>query len=113
MDHPGWKQILQIKQSKLLNDFRIRFPELNITGIALMLGSGEPDLQEISQKHKETEIAESEETELNSTIIAAEPVAAGIDVIDDEEFRETLKNLGQTIADREKKKKSASKTSTL
>ncbi|MDR2964511.1 MAG: DUF721 domain-containing protein [Treponema sp.] len=37
LDHPGWKQILQIKQSKFLNDFRIRFPELDITGISLTL----------------------------------------------------------------------------
>jgi predicted nucleic acid-binding Zn ribbon protein len=37
MDHPGWKQILQTKQTKLLNDFRYRFPDLDITGISLML----------------------------------------------------------------------------
>ncbi|MDR2542675.1 MAG: DUF721 domain-containing protein [Treponema sp.] len=37
MDHPGWKQILQTKQSKLLNDFRYRFPTMNITGLSLML----------------------------------------------------------------------------
>jgi hypothetical protein len=37
MDHPGWKQILQTKQSKFLNDFRYRFPELEITGISLVL----------------------------------------------------------------------------
>jgi predicted nucleic acid-binding Zn ribbon protein len=36
-DHPGWKQILQTKQSKLLHDFRYRFPELNIEGISFML----------------------------------------------------------------------------
>jgi hypothetical protein len=42
MDHPGWKQILQTKQSKLLYDFRVRFPELEISGISLMLGRGEP-----------------------------------------------------------------------
>jgi len=42
MDHPGWKQLLQTKQTKLLNDFRIRFPEMDITGIALILGSGKP-----------------------------------------------------------------------
>ena len=41
MDHPGWKQILQTKQSKLLNDFRIRFPELDIVGISLILGSND------------------------------------------------------------------------
>ena len=36
-DHPGWKQIIQTKQSKLLNDFRYRFPKLNISGISLTL----------------------------------------------------------------------------
>ncbi|MDR2942006.1 MAG: DUF721 domain-containing protein [Treponema sp.] len=40
IDHPGWKQILQTKQTKLLNDFRYRFPDLNISGISLMLGNG-------------------------------------------------------------------------
>ncbi|MCL2067823.1 MAG: DUF721 domain-containing protein [Treponema sp.] len=39
-DHPGWKQILQTKQGMLLNDFRRRFPELEISGISLMLGYG-------------------------------------------------------------------------
>jgi len=38
MDHPGWKQILQTKQSEILNDFRIRFPELDISDISLILG---------------------------------------------------------------------------
>jgi len=37
-DHPGWKQILQTKQSKFLKDFRIRFPDMDISGISLMLG---------------------------------------------------------------------------
>ena len=37
IDHPGWKQILQTKQSKLLYDFCYRFPQYNITGLSLML----------------------------------------------------------------------------
>jgi hypothetical protein len=37
VDHPGWKQILQTKESKLLSDFRRRFPELDISGISIML----------------------------------------------------------------------------
>ena len=41
IDHPGWKQILQTKQIKFLNDFRYRFPELDISGISFMLGKGE------------------------------------------------------------------------
>jgi hypothetical protein len=37
VDHPGWKQILQTKESKLLSDFRRRFPEMDISGISIML----------------------------------------------------------------------------
>ena len=44
MDHPGWKQILQTKQSKLLNDFRIRFPKMDISGISLILANDTPKI---------------------------------------------------------------------
>ena len=37
VDHPGWKQILQIKESKLLSDFRFRFPDMDISGISIIL----------------------------------------------------------------------------
>jgi hypothetical protein len=37
VDHPGWKQILQTKESKLLSDFRYRFPDLDISGISIVL----------------------------------------------------------------------------
>ena len=37
VDHPGWKQILQTKESKLLSDFRYRFPDMDISGISIML----------------------------------------------------------------------------
>jgi hypothetical protein len=40
IDHPGWKQIVQTKQGKILDDFRARFPDMNISGISLMLGRG-------------------------------------------------------------------------
>ncbi|MCL2800303.1 MAG: DUF721 domain-containing protein [Treponema sp.] len=39
MDHPGWKQIIQTKQSKLLNDFRMRFPDMEISGLSLVLNN--------------------------------------------------------------------------
>jgi predicted nucleic acid-binding Zn ribbon protein len=41
-DHPGWIQILQTKESKLLNDFQRRFPEQDISGISLMLSRPGP-----------------------------------------------------------------------
>jgi putative pyruvate formate lyase activating enzyme len=36
-EHPGWIQILQLKQSELLREFRVRFPELDIVGISFRL----------------------------------------------------------------------------
>jgi hypothetical protein len=37
VDHPGWKQILQTKESKLLSDFQRRFPSMDISGISIAL----------------------------------------------------------------------------
>ena len=37
VDHPGWKQIIQTKENKLLSDFCRRFPEMNISGISISL----------------------------------------------------------------------------
>ena len=37
VDHPGWKQIIQTKERKLLYDFRLRFPKMNFSGICIML----------------------------------------------------------------------------
>jgi len=105
MDHPGWKQIIQTKQTKLLNDFRIRFPELDISGISLMLGKSEPrensDTQDFTQNSENTE----DEKEESKTKPVANPVYAetkSFDTINDEEFKEKLKSLGQTIAAKEK-----------
>jgi len=96
-DHPGWKQILQTKQSKLLNDFRIRFPELDISGISLMLGkpescgeSQENESDVMRQKYCYATPEKMPDTE--------ESVTKGYDAIKDDELREKLKKLGQTIA---------------
>jgi hypothetical protein len=104
MDHPGWKQILQTKQSKLLNDFRIRFPELDISGISLILGKSESDsdLQDPTPSAA-TVAAAAEVAELVEAVEATEepisqPTVTGLDAIKDEEFKETLKRLGQSIA---------------
>jgi len=101
MDHPGWKQILQTKQSKLLNDFRIRFPELEISGISLMLGFGDSQTEPQAEDEAETvaKIAVAEEP-----LAVSESAPQGYDAIKDEDFREKLVKLGQTVADREKRK---------
>jgi len=99
MDHPGWKQILQTKQSKILNDFRLRFPEMNISGISLMLGSGSPSG---ATPPEEKEIKTVELRTEQSRVIE-EPPVQGYDAIKDEDLKEKLKKLGQTVAEREKR----------
>jgi len=110
MDHPGWKQILQTKQSKLLNDFRIRFPEMEISAISLILGKSEPDTEpQAPTPSAVTATAEAAVAEPVEVIEATqEPISqtavTGLDAIKDEEFKETLKKLGQSIAVGERNK---------
>jgi len=109
MDHPGWKQILQTKQSNLLNDFCIRFPELEISAISLMLGKSEPqddipkDFTCLTTSKRSGVDAQRKEEELSIEISTKNSVAKGVDEIKDDDFKEKLKKLGQTIADREKR----------
>jgi len=104
IDHPGWKQVLQTKQTKLLNDFRIRFPDLDISGLSLMLGSGKP-----SDAAPETETAQESSApvaaEAEYSVVAEEPAVKGYDAIKDDEFRETLIRIGKNIAARERSRK--------
>ena len=102
MDHPGWKQILQTKQSKLLNDFRLRFPEMDISGISLLLGSGNPSQEEAKVENIEKRTEQSRVFE-EPPAQAAEPAMQGYDAIKDEDLKEKLKKLGQTVAEREKR----------
>ena len=103
MDHPGWKQILQTKQSKLLNDFCRRFPELDICGISLLLSCSKT--QEESNSKEKTEIKEEPEADNILTGEIEEPAAQGYDAINDEELKEALKKLKKTISIRNKIKK--------
>ena len=98
MDHPGWKQILQTKQSKLLKDFRIRFPQLDISGISLILGNGEQS--ETGKAEKSSNIDNNHSA--NAQLVFEKTAIKGFDAIKDDGFKDTLKKLGQTIAEREK-----------
>ena len=100
MDHPGWKQILQTKQSKLLHDFRYRFPEMDITAISLMLARDDINEEPVPVQEPQTYAPPIKE------IIETEAVVkgAGLDSIKDEDFREKLKQLGTIIEENEKEK---------
>jgi hypothetical protein len=96
MDHPGWKQIIQTKQTKLLNDFRLRFPDMDISGISLMLSRSESQAEQ--ETHTPSPVEEPDV--YNEPTAQLEPATKSIEDIKDESFKKMLKNLGQNIADR-------------
>jgi len=97
-DHPGWKQILQTKQSKLLNDFHIRFPDMDISGISFILGRSKPSSEILT---KEIQIPEQPVVVKKISDKTDETLADDLDAIKNDELREILLRLGQTIAERE------------
>jgi hypothetical protein len=97
-DHPGWKQILQTKQTDMLNDFRRRFPDMEILGISLILGFSKAE--EENESEKDTAMTEAEIYEKPPAHEV--PSAQDFDSIQDEGFKQTLLKLGQSISDREK-----------
>ncbi|MCL2244334.1 MAG: DUF721 domain-containing protein [Treponema sp.] len=116
-DHPGWKQILQTKQSKILNDFRIRFPELDISGISLILGKVPMEENESIPTEEEPHLLHNTALkDKTNQAIAAEittgkesynkndqHVERGYDAIKDKELRDKLIKIGQSIEEEEKK----------
>jgi len=107
MDHPGWKQILQTKQSKLLNDFRIRFPEMNIVGISLILGRGKVSDEKIIKLQDSDNSFSSSVSSVPSvpSVPPCEEIsdypASELEAIKNDDLREKLIKLGQTIAEKE------------
>ncbi|MCL1837276.1 MAG: DUF721 domain-containing protein [Treponema sp.] len=100
-DHPGWKQILQTKESKLLHDFRYRFPELDISGLAIVLSRPGP-APEPSAAHTAGGEIPAENDNLKSALPHEQPQAGcGYEAIKDPALRDVLMRLEQRIADRE------------
>jgi len=55
VDHPGWKQILQTKESKLLHDFKYRFPNMGISGISIVLCKAGSNKEQIAKSREQRE----------------------------------------------------------
>jgi hypothetical protein len=102
-DHPGWVQILQTRESRLLDDFRRRFPDLDISGISLILsrsGQSSGGTEDVPEQPAAVIAAPDEPVPLPEA--AALPPGPeeqfGYDSIKDEDFKESLKRLEQSIA---------------
>jgi hypothetical protein len=100
VDHPGWKQILQTKESKLLSDFRHRFPEMDISGIAIVLCR--PGTRPVSSESEPA--AESPAPEKYPLPPEPEPMppANEYNTIREGALKDALMRLEQSVAAREK-----------
>jgi hypothetical protein len=95
-DHPGWVQILQTEEQRLLRNAQRLFPELAIRGISFMLSRNFP--------------AGEPEAKPDKGSGAAEPVSTGgeeregpsntYERIEDQQFKDTLKRLEQSVRKR-------------
>ena len=101
VDHPGWKQILQTKESKLLSDFRYRFPDMDISGLSIMLSrtGARPENADTESEC----VADSAMPEKYPLPAPPEtmPVAEGYNAIKDNALKEVLMRLEKSIAAKE------------
>jgi len=124
VDHPGWKQILQTKESKLLHDFRYRFPDMGISGISIVLckagnreqGTGNREKREengeqgAESREQREEGGKQTPAERTKASAAQEPVSsvaepqAKYSEIKDEALRALLERLEKHIAEKENNK---------
>jgi hypothetical protein len=121
-DHPGWIQILQTREHKLLEDLQASFPELNINGIAFRLSKDRPELggEPISDKEPVdaggmpdtigTCNVDADKAEMPGENLAAAEgaslpgAASAFDNIKDEALKQKLKSLEESINTRAEKK---------
>ena len=101
VDHPGWKQVLQTKQSKLLSDFCRRFPDMNISGISISLcrPGARPWQAEEQNEADGQNLPEPDNTPPAENSASS----SGYDDIKDNALKEALKRLEKNVAAREKK----------
>jgi hypothetical protein len=94
VDHPGWKQVLQTKESKLLADFQYRFPDMGISGLSISLCK--PGALGAPQEEKRP----LAEIPAPAGSLAVQPQGAGYDAIKDEAFKETLMRLERSVIEK-------------
>jgi hypothetical protein len=116
VDHPGWKQVLQTKESKLLADFQYRFPDMGISGLSISLckpgALGSPQeaaLEKPATAPEKRPPAGDTAPDGGPAGGLAVPQGAGYDAIKDEAFKEALMRLERSVNEREERKEKREK----
>ncbi len=111
LDHPGWMQMLQMQERRLVQRLRRDFPELAIKTLQMRL-KNEPDAREqaveqpVEQPVEQTpaqggkQAGEAKREPERSKKREQPEHSEGLDRIDDPELRERLERLGKMIAER-------------
>lgn len=90
-EHPGWIQLLQLRQSSILEDVARRYPELGLRGIVFKLsGQKAPARNEPPKKVEEPEPEPETEVEREQGARALEDIA-------DPEFKALLSSLKKAM----------------
>ncbi len=92
-EHPGWIQLLQMRQSKILEDAVRRYPELGLRGIAFKLASQAEKVKRASVPAGEPSNKTLEVEDLQNEA----PQANALEQIADPEFRALLKGLRDSL----------------
>jgi predicted nucleic acid-binding Zn ribbon protein len=96
-DHPGWIQMLQIKEKDLLDALRRRFPDQRIAGISFRLGKEPPAPPNRLPPAALDESAGKEVQEPPAGFDSGFAPESLYEKIGDEHFRETLRRLEKSI----------------
>lgn len=110
LDHPGWMQMLQMQERRLIERLRREFPELAIKTLQMRLRNesdtesktdtreqpGAPAPAPRGERPAEPEPAAEPERAADGS----EQRPEGLDRIDDPELRERLERLGKMVAER-------------
>jgi hypothetical protein len=104
-DHPGWVQLLQLEQKRILDAIKRSFPELGITGIAFKTAKDRsvylsPDRTSGTAGSGTEDAHEEDEEKLEDT--GKRTVKETIDAVEDQGFREILASLAKAIGRKEK-----------
>ncbi len=98
-EHPGWIQMLQLRQTKTLEALTSRFPDLGLRGIAFRLAGSDYGKPKAQPAVDPVEVSEDEAAEETIPEIAPEPENEARDP----EFTAALNSLKKAIQEGKKK----------
>ena len=101
VDHPGWMQLLQIRQAEILKSIKKQFPELNIRYLHMKLVKEGPRVY--SDPVVEAVTKEEPNFVQPEPAPAETPAPGSLENIKDEEFKNLLVRLGKSIEENSRK----------